>query len=212
MQDEFGEGGSVDRIIIRLLPPLIGASQQIRLDTINPESVLAVVAVIALCVNTWLAFAGHRQATTAKQMHREIIRDRELAHWPYLVYKDAKPDSKSSQLSYEVRNVGRGPAIRAEFFRYDAVHRQWELSENFHLATGAAERITLGDVTNAEINRRQQKELAGIDVLKAPTTIQTVPICFDQFGKLHRFNPAQSEPEIWHVKRARWVKWSQWTG
>lgn len=181
--------------------------------SINTQTLLTAVSVVALVVNIALVIVTRRQLD-------ETRRDRELAYFPYLVYSRAQdlPQPSGNPLpAYKITNIGRGPALKVEMLLYDPYLRAWrQTTPAVNLPQGGVEEAAAVVAERSEIDNMRDTQLSGLgnwaEWEKRNAEI-TVLVCLDQFGAMHRFLSTHasrhSPPE--RLGRGGSRRWKAWT-
>ena len=183
------------------------------IGSINTQTILTAVSVVALVVNVALVLVTRRQLD-------ENRRDRELAYFPYLVYRrvgDLPQPSGSPLPAYRITNVGRGPALMVELFSYDPYLRAWrQTAPALSLPQHGDDEAAAVVAERTEIDKMRETQLLGLgnwaEWEKGNAEI-TVIVCIDQFGAMHRFlsTTASKHSPPQRLARGRSRRWKAWS-
>ncbi len=178
----------------------------------NATLALAIVAGLAFAASAVIAWftlmaahatrdeaeATRQEAAASLQVVTEMRADRELQWVPILARL------LTGNLSYNVANLGGGPAVQVVFVIVEG--SDWFKSRTFNLASNERRDVTLIRQAGPPPPRGPIfASLTGKDQGEAL-------LCIDRFGTYHRFLPhlPQTQPEQWRPpapNRPEWVVW-----
>jgi len=147
-----------------------------------------------------VADAAKEEADATLALVSEARRDRELAVQPVLVIAaerpDERPDDGSLSPAVQLRNIGRGPAIRTRVFRWAEGALFWNSGPGFALAAGDTfpppPPATATGAAALLLDR--QRGAAGVSDIPGGPADGLLAFCLDQLGNALQFNLRTGDP------------------
>ena len=140
-----------------------------------------------------VANAAKEEADATLALVGEARRDRDLAVQPVLVLTKEEAGGTPPRHAVRLRNIGRGPAIRARVFRWAEGALYWNSGSGFPLAAG--ETVPPGPTGEAPspcLHLDQQRGASGVTDIpgeERPRGDQNLlAFCLDQLGNALMFN------------------------
>lgn len=151
----------------------------------------------AVTAATAEAAASSRQAELTAESVREMRTSRHLEFRPLLIRQDLRdirtspPDSLETRI-YEMKNIGRGPALNCMFLRehQTPTGRIYQRAGPVDLAPGADVRLPAEPVRSA----------APQSLLHGGDRLDEVLLCQDQFNNVLMFHPGYATPKEWEYE------------
>ncbi len=152
---------------------------------------LALVTAVMAAAKVWLGWqtraavkVSEKEAEATVALGSEARRDRELAIQPVLILGRQGP-------SIEIKNIGRGPALRARIFLWRKDVLYWSQGYGFAVAAGAIELVTLG----GNSSRLGTPDMSNISGEYSPDE-DFWAYRLDQLGNALRFNLRTGGPPL----------------
>lgn len=159
---------------------------------------LALKTRASVQVASRVADAAKEEADATLALVSEAGRDRDLAVQPVLVLTAEQAGSSSPRHAVQLRNIGRGPAIRTRVFLWaeGAVH--WNAGPGFPVAAGETlPREALGAPARCMPLDREQGAASVSDLPGGERPMANEDLwayCLDQLGNALKFNLRTGDP------------------
>jgi len=145
-----------------------------------------------------VANAAKEEADATLALVREARRDRDLAVQPVLVLGKEQAGGAGFRPGVQLRNIGRGPAIRTRVFLWAGGDVLWNPGPGFHVASGEAYPPPTVSIAIPCLPLDEQQSADSVTDIPGSEhpMADLLAICLDQLGNALMFNLRTGNPPV----------------